>query len=454
MLTVTEAFAAILQETSRLETAQVKLADALGLVLATDAVCDLDSPPFDKALMDGYAVRAGDCQGAEARLRVIDEVPAGQVSRLAIGPGEAIRIMTGAPIPEGADAVVQVERTRCETHNDRQTVVIAEPAGVVPGKSILRRGESTRQGTCVVPAGRKLRAQELGALAELGQADVAVYRAPRVAVLATGDELVPVDQVPGPGQIRNSNETMLVAQLRQMGAIPVPLGVARDQAADLREKIEQGLSCDLLLLSGGVSAGKFDLVPSVLAAAGVREVFHRVRLKPGQPIWFGVRARSRVRVERGPGSDPPHSGECGYSEASPGILGAPDNGPCHVFGLPGNPVSSMVCCELFVRTAVRRLMGTEPATPQPLQGRLGREHFNAGNRPTYHPARWEWTEQGGRVETVKWVGSADLCATVGANALAVFADGDRLYPADSLIDVLLWLCPLGFIFSQPLLIPN
>jgi molybdopterin molybdotransferase len=419
MLTVTEALAAVLQESLRLEAARVKLADALGLVLAADAVCDLDSPPFDKALMDGYAVRAGDCQGAETRLRVIDEVPAGQVSRLAVGPGQAIRIMTGAPIPVGADAVVAVERTRCETHNDRQIVEVTDAAGVAPGKSILRRGESTRRGMCVVPAGRRLRAQELGALAELGQAEVAVYQAPRVAVLATGDELVPVDQVPGPGQIRNSNETMLVAQLRQMGAIPVPLGVARDQAGDLRQKIEQGLACDLLLLSGGVSAGKFDLVPSVLAAAGVREVFHRVRLKPGQPIWFGVRGPG---VPRGPG----------------GSHVRLERGQSGVFGLPGNPVSSMVCCELFVRTAVRRLMGIEPATPQPLPGRLRHEHFNAGNRPTYHPARWEWTEQGGRVETVKWVGSADLSATAEANALAVFAEGDRLYPADSLIDVLLW----------------
>jgi molybdopterin molybdotransferase len=402
MLTVTEALAAIVDETHRLAAARVSLVDSMGLVLAADADSDLDSPPFDKALMDGYAVRTADANRPETQLRVIDEVLAGQVSQLAVGPGDAIRIMTGAPLPAGADAVVPVERTRLEEDGHNQTVVIVNPLGITVGRNILKRGESSRQGTRVVPAGRRLRAQEIGALAELGQAEVAVYPAPRVAVLATGDELVPVEQVPGPGQIRNSNESMLAAQMRQMGAVPVPLGVARDNAADLRLRIDKGLSHDVLLLAGGVSAGKLDLVPSVLAEAGVRQVFHKVLVKPGQPIWFGVR------------------------------------GPCYVFGLPGNPVSSMVCCELFVRAAIRKLQGIEPAVPKPLRGRLTREHFNAGNRPMYHPARWEWTEQGGSVELVKWVGSADLAATVEANALAVFAEGDRKYSAGSMIDVLLF----------------
>ena len=317
---------------------------------------------------------------------------------------------------------------RLEGPGDDEAVVIVNVAELAVGKNILRQGESTRRGTRVVAAGRRLRAQEIGALAELGQAHVAVYPAPRVAVLATGDELVPVDQVPGPGQIRNSNESMLAAQIRQMGAVPVPLGVARDNTADLRERIELGLAHDVLLLSGGVSAGKLDLVPSVLAEAGVRQVFHKVLVKPGQPIWFGVREAldSRTRQSSG-GHENPNSGE----------FGDPQRGPCYVFGLPGNPVSSMVCCELFVRTAIRKLIGIEPAVPTPWRGRLTRDHFNAGSRPTYYPARWEWTEQGGSVEPVKWVGSADLSATVEANALAVFAEGDRNYSAGSMNDVLL-----------------
>lgn len=251
MLTVSEALAAIVRETTRLNAARVRLADALGLVLAEDAVSDLDSPPFDKALMDGYAVRAAEVGLVGARLRVVDEVLAGRVSRKHLGSGEAIRIMTGAPIPGGADAVVPVERTRMEGAAGNPTVVIENPAGITAGKNILKQGESTRKGTRVVPAGRRLRAQEIGALAELGQAHLAVIPAPRVAVLATGDELVPVDQTPGPGQIRNSNETMLVAQLQQMGADPVPLGVARDTATELRERIGRGLNYEILLLSGG-----------------------------------------------------------------------------------------------------------------------------------------------------------------------------------------------------------
>jgi molybdopterin molybdotransferase len=421
MLTVAEALSEIVNNCMRQAAVRVKLADALGLVLAVDAVSDLDSPPFDKALMDGYALRAADVVDGSARLRVVDEVTAGRVSRQTVRPGEAIRIMTGAPIPAGADAVIQVECTELESRGGLQTVVITNCGVVHSSRNILKRAESMRAGTCVIPAGRRTRAQEIGALAELGKAEVDVIPAPRVAVLATGDELVPIDQVPGPGQIRNSNEAMLLAQIRQMGAVPIPLGVACDQPDELRQKIEEGLGYDVLLLSGGVSAGKLDLVPEALAAAGVRQVFHQVRIKPGQPLWFGVNSTTRD------------------AKPLPGQFGAGSNANrCHVFGLPGNPVSSMVCCELFVGTLVRRLMGLEPAVPRTFRGRLAREHYHKGNRPTYHPARWEWTEYGGTVETVKWVGSADLSATVTANALAVFNEPDRLYPADTLIDVMMW----------------
>jgi molybdopterin molybdotransferase len=253
---------------------------------------------------------------------------------------------------------------------------------------------------------------------------VAVYPRPRVAVLATGDELVPVNQIPGPGQIRNSNEAMLAAQLRQFGTIPVPLGVARDDRDELREAIRRGLACKMLLLSGGVSAGKLDLVPEVLGELGVREVFHKVRVKPGQPVWFGI-MDSRPAGERRSDGGVPQSSE-------------PACSPCYVFGLPGNPVSSMVCCELFARTGIRRLMGEEPAVPVPWRARLTKDHFNSGNRPTYHPARWESTDSGSVVEPVRWVGSADLCATVEANAMVLFPEGERMYPAGTLLDVFLW----------------
>jgi molybdopterin molybdotransferase len=332
--------------------------------------------------------------------------------------------MTGAPISPGADAVVAVEETSLQEDKSGVIHVRIETTPVAAGRNILKQGESTRKGTRVLGEGRQLRPQEIGALAELGRETVAVYPRPRVAVLATGDELVPVNQAPGPGQIRNSNEAMLTAQLRQMGAIPVPLGVARDDRGELREAIRRGLACEMLLLSGGVSAGKLDLVPEVLAELGVREVFHKVRVKPGQPVWFGI-MDSRLGGDR---------------ESDGGLLSTsePACSPCCVFGLPGNPVSSMVCCELFARRAVRRLMGIEPVVLPGLRARLLRDHFNAGNRPTYHPARWELADPGPVVEPVKWVGSSDLSATVEANAMALFPDGGRMYPAGTMLDVILW----------------
>jgi molybdopterin molybdotransferase len=237
---------------------------------------------------------------------------------------------------------------------------------------------------------------------------------------------------------------MLTAQLRQMGAVPIPLGVARDDRDELRQAVRRGLECDMLLLSGGVSAGKLDLVPEVLADLGVREVFHKVRVKPGQPVWFGILdgcGRSPEGSGRSPdgcGRSPDRATTEPIAASSPLVAGGQRRSPCCVFGLPGNPVSSMVCCELFARTAVRRLMGIEPATPQGLKAKLLRDHFNGGNRPTYHPARWELTESGAVVEPVKWVGSSDLSATVEANAMALFPEGGRMYSAGTTLDVFLW----------------
>jgi molybdopterin molybdotransferase len=420
MLTVAEALAAIVAEVEPLPVQHVPLDEALGLVLAQDAIADLDSPPFDKALMDGYAVRAADLADGRGELHVVEEIVAGQVAARSVGPREAIRIMTGAPIPKGADAVVAVEQTQTGS-GSRSDQVTIETTPVAAGRNILGRGASVRAGARVLAAGRLLRSQELGALAELGKGSIRVHRRPRAAVLATGDELVPVHEVPGPGQIRNSNETMLVAQLQQAGCQSARLGIARDNLVSLREKIAEGLKYDLLLLSGGVSAGKLDLVPHVLAEFGVRQVFHKVRMKPGQPLWFGI-----------------YDAKKPASSETPGFSLTPPEGRCAVFGLPGNPVSSMVCCDLFARTAVRRMMGLEPAVPQPVRAKLAAEHFCGGNRPTYHPARLEYTEGLATVKVVPWIGSADLCATVGANATVLFPAGETTYAAGTLLDVFPW----------------
>ncbi len=414
MLTVHEALIALLVEVRPFAVETHPLAETHGLALAKDIVSNTDSPPFDKALMDGYAVRAADIMNGRATLTVIEEVTAGHVPQKPVGPGETTQIMTGAVIPDGADAVTPIEDSELEDGSAWSKTVKIATRQIESGTNIIHRGTSMKRGEQVLPAGRLLRPQELGTLAEMGQHMIAVRRQPRIGVLATGDELVPIFETPGPGQIRNSNETMLVAQIRRSGGEPVPLGIAHDERNHLRERILAGLECDVLLLCGGVSAGKLDLVPSELEAVGVRQVFHKVQVKPGKPIWFGV------------------------FEPSDTESAADFDRRCYVFGLPGNPVSSMVCFELFVRTAIRQLMGIEPSQPAPVRARLTKDHVARGNRPTYYPAYLDWNESGPVVTPVKWHGSSDLRATVEANAMVLFQAGDQIHQAGEIIEVFRW----------------
>ncbi len=403
MLTVEAALAHILKEVTPFSCAHLPIRETLGLTLAEDVRSDIDSPPFDKSLMDGFAIRAEDLADGSATLDVIEEVTAGIVPQKQVGLGQATQIMTGAPLPKGADTVVRVEDSSLDADG---TWVTLRVDSLAKGTAVLLRGASMRCGDCIVPAGTALTPQILGSLAEAGQGELAVRRRPRVAILTTGDELVPVEQRPGPGQIRNSNEVMLSAQVERAGGVPVPLGIARDERADLGAKIRGGLDADVLLLSGGVSAGKLDLVPSELQAAGVRQVFHKIRMKPGKPLWFGTHHDEQTDQH------------------------------CWVFGLPGNPVSSMVCFELFVRTAVRRLMGVLREQPCVSRAALTVEHSMRSDRPVYHPARLH--SKGARlvVAPLQWRGSADLRATVDANALIHFPAGDRTYPAEQTVDVI------------------
>jgi len=405
MLTITAAFDRLLATVAPLEPVTCPLSECLGLTLATDVAASADSPPFDKALMDGYAVRSTDIASGSAVLAVVDLITAGQVPTKPVGAGEAIQIMTGAPLPAGADVVVKVEETNREGDQVRLTT-----RPTTSGANILRRGTSVRAGSVVLQAGIPLNGSRIGALAELGQAMVPVYRRPTVAILATGDELVAIDQQPGPGQIRNSNQSMLVAQIQAAGGTPVSLGIARDIRSELRAKIDEGLHCDVLVLSGGVSAGMLDLVPSELAAAGVTEVFHKVEMKPGKPVWFGQRQASDV--------DHPRRN--------------------YVFGLPGNPVSSLVCCELFVRTAIRRLMGQPVVLPQAIPAQLEHSYQAKADRPTYHPARLTWSANGPTVALVPWHGSSDLCGTVSANGMVFLSGEPRQYEAGAVVETYSW----------------
>lgn len=396
MLSVAEGQAIVLDHSRPLPPAPVPLAAALGLVLAEDVASDIDSPPYDKALMDGYALRAVDTSSGQGILTVIEEVTAGRMPERTVGPGQATRIMTGAPIPGGADAVVPVERTRLL--DDGRVQIDAVPA---VGHNILPRAKEMARGQTVLPAGTILRPQAIGVLASVGRTSAKVHPQPVVAVLPTGDELVEANEAPGAGQIRNGNGPMLVAQVARAGGVPRYLGIARDRVEQLRALIEEGLGASILVLSGGVSAGKLDLVPGVLHELGVKAHFHKVEMKPGKPIFFGSRANGTL-----------------------------------VFGLPGNPVSSLVCFELFVRPAIRRLLGHAEPGPTMVPVPLAEDFPYASDRPTYHPARLEVGPAGWLVRPVPWFGSADLRALVPANALVLFPPGNHRHRAGQVLPVL------------------
>ncbi len=393
MLSVEEALRQVLDHAKARPVEERAVGEVRGLVLAEDVASDVDSPPHDKSVVDGYAVRAADLPQGAAELEVLEEVTAGAVPTREVTRGSATRIMTGAPIPSGADAVVMIEHSRLLAGGaDGQRVQISGKPPVA-GQNIMRRAVSMRRGQIVLTAGRQLRAIELGVLAEVGRSRVSVVGRPRLAVLATGNELVPAALTPRAGQIRNSNGPLLVASAEAAGATALDLGIARDTAESLREALTLGLQSDVVIVSGGVSAGVLDLVPAALASLGVRQVFHKVNLKPGKPLWFGVL---------------PHQA-----------------GEKLVFGLPGNPVSSLVCFELFVRPAIGRLAGRGDASLERISAELAVPYVHRGQRPTYHPARLEMTEGSNRIWPLPWQGSGDLRTLVEANALACFPAGDH-----------------------------
>jgi molybdopterin molybdotransferase len=401
MRSVAEALKIIAEQTRPLPPEWTPLTPAAsGLVLAEDVASDLEMPPFDKALMDGFAIRAEDLVDGVAELAIIEEVMAGQTPRKNLAKGQATRIMTGAPIPAGADAVVMIER--CQML-ESQRVRIADPKAK-PGSSILPRGKEMRVGDVVLKRGARLRPQEFGILSTVGRSSAWVHPRPSVAILPTGDELVDATEKPGPGQIRNSNGPMILAQVVRAGGAPRLVGIAKDRVEHLRSLIEEGLNSDVLLLSGGVSAGKLDLVPGVLAECGVQTLFHQVSMKPGKPLLFGIRAR--------------------------------DHGPWSpVFGLPGNPVSSLVCFELFVRPVLQGLMGLPPE-PQMVQAILASDFAYRTERPTYHPAKLARSESGWQVEAIPWFGSADLRGLATSNAFVLLPPGDHQHRAGQTLSVL------------------
>ncbi len=397
MITIDEARRLILDRARPLAAHNRPLDEAVGQVLAEPSVSDIDSPPYDKSLMDGYAIRTGDLHDKPTLLNVIGQVTAGQVPTSTVQPGTAMSIMTGAPIPQGADAVVMREETSNGTTDSGPTVEI-HAVDVAVGRNILRRASSLRRSATIAQAGHLLRAKDVGLFSEAGCRNVSVIRQARAAVVATGNELVPHEQSPRIGQIRNSNGPMLTALATEHGAQVANLGICRDEPRPLAETIREGLKRDLLILSGGVSAGVLDLVPPELERQRVQRVFHRVAVKPGKPLWFGTFCH-------------------GNNECS-------QEGRTLVFALPGNPLASLVCFQLFVLPALRQMQGLVPAAPDPLVGQLACDYQHKGNRPTYVPSYVEQLDGGQLAVTpLRWRGSADQSPVASANGLACFPVG-------------------------------
>jgi molybdopterin molybdotransferase len=357
-------------------TAKLNVGEALGYVLAEEIRTDREYPPFDRSTRDGYAVRAGEA-AAGAKLRCAGEIKAGDSVTLPLATGSCVQIMTGAAVPPGADAVVMIEFTS----RDGDAVTFQRAA--LPGQNIVPGGSEAHAGDVALHPGLRLGFAELAIAAQVGAAQLLCKRKPRVAILSTGDEVVPISETPGPFHIRNSNSISLAAQVRLAGGEPVLLGNALDRSDDLGAKIEQGLREDVLVLSGGVSMGKYDLVESLLQAMGAEFFFDAVAIRPGKPTVF---ARCR---------------------------------DAFVFGLPGNPVSTMVTFLLFVVPALDLLSGA-PARPLPLlEAKLGESLKEKAGMTHFLPARVEWRGESAEVRPLRWQGSGDIAALSRANCFLV-----------------------------------
>ena len=402
MISMDEAIRVVLQHTSAIDGTYVDLMDALGCTLREDVRSDIDMPPFDKATMDGYAVVGQDVADARqenpAVLEVIEEIPAGSVPGKVVSNGQASRIMTGAPMPDGADTVVMVEDTVAE----RDGLGVRVLAVTEEGRNVVPLGEDVRCNQIVLEAGTLIRPPEIGILATVGVVSVPVYRRPIVGVVATGSEIVEPGNHPAAGQIRNSNGYSMMAQALRSGAETRYLGIVEDDEAALNAVISRGLEeCDVVLLSGGVSAGIYDLVQGAMRDCGVEIFFDRIRMKPGKPLTFGARGKKLV------------------------------------FGLPGNPVSAVVGLELLVRPAVRKMQSMSEVHRPMVRGKLAQGFRQSPGRKQFVPARSD--EVNGCWES-RWVGhhgSADLFSLSRANSLFVVEAEVEALDAGAEVDIVL-----------------
>ncbi|MFN8499433.1 MAG: gephyrin-like molybdotransferase Glp [Anaerolineae bacterium] len=393
MISVDEAFATVMRFAHPLPPRAVPLMDALDRTLAADVSADEDMPPFRASTVDGFAVLAED---QEPQRRLVGEQTAGRPENIVVTPGTAARITTGAPVPDGANAVVMVEQTE-----ERDGWVWLRGAALAPGANIRPIGQDIRRGEVVLRAGALLGPAELGVLATLGRAEASVIPPPVVAVLSTGDELVEPGIPPGAGQIRDSNRYTLMAAIRRLGALPLDLGIVEDRQGDLERRVERGLAeAHVLVSSGGVSMGHLDLVKPLLERLGTVH-FGRVNMKPGKPLTFAT------------------------------------VGPTLAFALPGNPVSSLVGFELFVRPAIRRMQGRAEGERATVRARLAHPVRHDPERTEFQRAIVQRNADGYTAATTGFQGSSRLMSMVGANALLVLPHGAGDYAANDEVDVLL-----------------
>lgn len=392
MISVEEAQEQVLSRITVLEAERVSLLGSLGRVLAADVVSDIDVAPFDNSAMDGYAVRVADVRDASeaspVTLEVVDHIPAGVQPEIPVGPGQASRIMTGAPVPAGADAVIMVEWTRAGDNEGSTggTVELLRP--VTLGENIRSRGEEVREGEAVLLAGETIGPAAIGLAASVGHDTLLVRRRPRVAIVSTGDELVDVAEKPGPGKIRNSNSHSLAAQVLQAGGEPHVLGVARDTEAETRALLERAPEFDLMITTGGVSMGDFDVVKKVLTEIGELD-FWKVAMRPGAPQTFGT------------------------------------IGQTPFFGLPGNPTSTMVGFELFVRPSIRKMAGfTSLARPR-VVATLAHDTKKKADRRYFLRGRLTRSPEGGYTAAIAGnQSSALLTAMHRGNCLISLPEGE------------------------------
>ena len=382
MIPVQKALDTILSKIQFKGVEKIPLDQALGRVMAEDVVSRINNPPLDNSAMDGYALIAGDIQSATpenpVKLEMVEEIAAGYTAKGTLKPGQTMRIMTGAPIPPGADAVLMQE----DTQKDGDSILCLDRADVE--ENIRRAGEDIKIGESVLKKGTTLSPAHIGMLAVIGRSQIAVSQRPTVSILSTGDEILELDETPQGPQIFNSNGHMLAAQIKSAGGIPIYLGIAKDTEKDLMEKFEWALKADIVVSSGGVSVGDYDLVKSSLQKMGQDMLFWKVAMKPGKPLAFG-------RIGKTP-----------------------------IFGLPGNPVSSFVSFEQFVRPSLRKVLGCSDLSHKTVQAKLARTIHKKPGRLHFLSSIVSWADGEYTVTPAGEQGSGILKSAANANGLLIF----------------------------------